>query len=67
MEDLCESWCAILNKCSIDLMILIVDQLNKDCIEMDNTIEENRTALQGDVNDGIFNELMKTNQALQDK
>ncbi|XP_035605179.1 radial spoke head 1 homolog isoform X3 [Oncorhynchus keta] len=49
-------------------MTLIVDQLKKDFIEMDNTIEEKRTALQGAVNDdGIFNEPMKTNYALQNK
>ena len=48
-------------------MTLIVDQL-KDFIEIDNTIKDKRTALQTAVNDdGIFNELMKTNQALQDK
>ncbi|XP_029555187.1 uncharacterized protein LOC115153739 [Salmo trutta] len=67
-DDFCERWCAILNKCSIDLMTLIVDQLKKDFSEMDNTIKDKRTALQIAVNDdGIFNELMKTNQALQDK
>lgn len=67
-DDFCERWCAILNKCSIDLMTLIVHQLKKDFIEMDNMNEEKCTALQGAVNDdGIFNELMKTNQALQDK
>ena len=50
------------------LMSLIVDQLKKDFIEMDNTIKDKRTALQIAVNDdGIFNELMKTNQVLQDK
>lgn len=49
-------------------MTLIVDQLKKDFSEMDNTIKDKRTALQIAVNDdGIFNELMKTNQALQDK
>ncbi|XP_052379520.1 uncharacterized protein LOC127931352 [Oncorhynchus keta] len=64
-DDFCEPWCAILNKCSIDLMTLIVDQLKKDFIEMDNTIKDKCTALQIAVNDdGIFNELMKTNQAL---
>jgi hypothetical protein len=67
-DDYCERWCAILNKCSIDLMTLIVDQLKKDFIEMDNTIKDKLTALQTVVNDdGIFNELMKTYQALQDK
>nr|XP_046219858.1 uncharacterized protein rsph1 isoform X2 [Oncorhynchus gorbuscha] len=67
-DDFCERWCAILNKCSIGLMTLIVDPLKNDFIEMDNTIEEKRTALQGAVNDdGIFNELMKTNYALQNK
>lgn len=67
-DDFCERWCAILNKCSTDLMTLIVDQLKKDFSEMDNTIKDKHTALQIAVNDdGIFNELMKTNQALQDK
>jgi hypothetical protein len=39
-----ELWYAILNKCSIDLITLIVDQLKKYLIEMDNTIEEKRRA-----------------------
>eukprot|EP00063_Salmo_salar_P067205 XP_014042040.1 PREDICTED: uncharacterized protein LOC106595186 [Salmo salar] len=49
-------------------MTLIVDQLKKDFSEMDNTIKDKRTALQIAVNDDvIFNELMRTNQALPDK
>lgn len=51
-EEFCERWCAILNKCSMDLMTLLVDQLKKDLKDLDNEYEEKldnlRTSLPGD-------------------
>jgi hypothetical protein len=41
---LVQRWCAILNTCSIDLMTLIVDQLKRDFIEMDNNSSETHSS-----------------------
>lgn len=67
-EEFKEKWCAIMNKCSIDLMTLVVDQLKKDTADLDNQIAQKKQELKKTIKDDKkFNTILERNQDLQDK
>ena len=67
-DEFCDRWSAILNKCSMDLMTLIVEQLKKDVIENKAMIETTQASLRAAVNDDRqFETLVASNLELQQK
>ncbi|KAK7912571.1 hypothetical protein WMY93_012782 [Mugilogobius chulae] len=67
-DDFCDRWCAILNKCSFDLMTLLVDHLKKQLDDLDNQIDEKKSALlEMAPNDDKIKEVLKANEEMQKK
>lgn len=67
-EEFSERWCAILNKCSMDLMTLLVDQLQKDTADLDKQIALKKQELKQTLKDDKkLNTILKTNKDVQEK
>lgn len=66
-EDFCDRWCAILNKCSIDLMTLLVEEHKKAQDDLDKKIEEHKQMLSETIkNKENLEEILKQTQELQE-
>lgn len=67
-EEFHDQWCAILNKCSFDLMTLLIADSKRELDELDGLITEKKKLLSKTIkNQTQFNELLKQNQELEDK
>lgn len=61
--DFCDRWCAILNKCSFDLMTLLIDNLKQDLAVIDATITAKITSLNDSIqNETERNDILKNNE-----
>lgn len=49
--DFCQKWCEITNKCSCDLMVLIIQEMNDQLTEVRSQIEDTRGKLETDYMD----------------
>lgn len=63
-----ERWCAILNKCSFDLVTLLIEESKKEVAELDEAISEKKKLLSKTFkNQGHYKDLLKQNQELEEE
>lgn len=66
--EFCDRWCAILNKCSFDLMTLLVEHLKQDLTAIDAAIERMTVSLRDSIqNETERNQVLKANEENQEK